>query len=81
MAGEVVLGKGNELGRSGSACAGEDLLVNVAGEVLDPYLAEAGFGWYWEGQFGRARGPLGIAYQIGSPFSHCYLRPVVATVL
>lgn len=45
MAGEVVLGEGDEDGRGGGALAGEDLLVDVAGEVLDPYLAEAGFGW------------------------------------
>lgn len=45
MAGQVVFGEGNELGWSSSACAGEDLLVYMAGEVLDPYLAEACFGW------------------------------------
>lgn len=45
VAGEVVSGEGDELGRGGSACAGEDLVVDMAGEVLDPYLAEAGFGW------------------------------------
>lgn len=44
MAGEVVLGEGDELWRGGGAFAGEDLLVDMAGEVLDPYLAEAGFG-------------------------------------
>ena len=44
MAGKVVSGEGDELGWGGSACAREDLVVDMAGEVLDPYLAEAGFG-------------------------------------
>ena len=44
VAGQVVFGEGDELGRGGGACAGEDLLVYMAGEVLDPYLAEACLG-------------------------------------
>lgn len=42
MAGEVVAREGNQLRRRMRAFAGEDLGVDMAGEVLDPYLAEAG---------------------------------------
>lgn len=43
MAGEVVLGEGDELwGRRGTR-AGEDLGVDMAGELLDSNLVEAGF--------------------------------------
>lgn len=42
MAGEVVLGKSDQFGRGCGACAGEDLGVDMAGELLDANLVEAG---------------------------------------
>lgn len=44
MARKMVFREGNEFRWSSSACAREDLVVHMAGEVLYPYLAEAGFG-------------------------------------
>jgi hypothetical protein len=43
MAGEVVLREGDEFGRGGGACAGKDLGVDMAGELLDADFVEAGF--------------------------------------
>jgi hypothetical protein len=39
----MVLGECDELGWCGSACAGEDLRVNVGGEMLHADGTEAGF--------------------------------------
>ena len=50
MAGEVIAGEGDKLRRRLGAFAREDLGVDMAGEVLHPYLAEAGFGGDWRGQ-------------------------------
>jgi hypothetical protein len=38
----MVLGEGDELGRGRGACAGEDLGVDMARELLHAYLVEAG---------------------------------------
>ena len=47
MASEVITREGDKLRRRLSALTRKDLGVNMAGEVLDPYLAEASFRWDW----------------------------------
>lgn len=72
MAGEVVAREGNQLWRRVGAFAREDLSVDMAGEVLDAYLAEAGLGGDWGCQSGSEHVVAWRGWCVP-----CRLRPVV----
>lgn len=44
MAGKVVFGQFYEFGRGEGRCAGENLRVDMTGQLLHPYLIESSFG-------------------------------------
>lgn len=73
MAGEVILGELDEFGWWYGACAGEDLRMDMAGEMLHANFAEACFRrYYTTSVFALCSPPVRVAYCSESRFPPLY---------